>query len=93
VGADPRCVGQGPAVFIEAAVEDEGGEILGMADEAEDFVEVALGVAVEAAGRGVGQRWERVGLGHGWSEAGGGNFSSSLAGGVGVWMRAWRSKR
>jgi hypothetical protein len=57
VGADPRCVGQGSAVFIEAAVEDEGGEILGMADEAEDFVEVALGVAVDAAGRGVGQRW------------------------------------
>ena len=57
VGADPRCVGQGSAVFIEAAVEDEGGEILGMADEAEDFVEVALCVAVDAAGRGGGQRW------------------------------------
>ena len=63
--ADPGGVGQGLAVGVESAVEDQRGEVFGMADEAEDFVEVAFHVAVDAGGGGVGQGRERIVVGHG----------------------------
>ena len=64
-GADPGGVGQGAAFAVEAAVEHEWRKIFRVADQAEDFVEVALHVAVDAWGGGVGQGRERIVVGHG----------------------------
>jgi hypothetical protein len=60
VGPHPKLVVDSPALFVEAAVEDVGGQLLGVACHAHDLVEVALVMAVEAGCRDGGKGIERV---------------------------------
>jgi hypothetical protein len=59
VGADPEDIVEAGALGVEAAVEDVGAEFLGVADDADDLIEVAFVVAVNAVGgRGrEGSKW------------------------------------
>lgn len=65
VGADPKDVVDFSAMLVEAAVEDVGRELLGMADDVDDFIEVSLVVAVEAVGGCGRERGDGIVAGHG----------------------------